>query len=368
MNASRRFNLVRNRTLNGQEKTSLLTFSIALTTSVLFLLYMVGSFIIALIMGGILAILARPLYRRLIQKAVRPSLAAGIVTLLIVVVVVGPLLAFSSLAVKQGIAVAQVVTEGEVINWPEFLSYFQKWSIVRSEWFGDSLKQSLEAAGAATSTFVLSIAKSIPDAMLQIVLACLGCYFLLIDGHRFLAWVYARIPLATDVRRRLTEVFQSTAISVIWASMAAAGTQALIIFLGFLILKVPAAFLAGGVTFIFAFIPLLGSFPISLAGIIYLVAEGSFWKAIIMVGVGVFTAIIDNFVRPWVLKGRGEMHPLVSLVAIFGGIQTFGIFGVFLGPILTALVITLLQIWPLVGRRYGLDFADIDEVLPSRPR
>jgi predicted PurR-regulated permease PerM len=73
-----------------------------------------------------------------------------------------------------------------------------------------------------------------------------------------------------------------------------------------------------------------------------------------MVGFGVVTGLDDNFVRPIVLKGRGEMHPLVSLVAIFGGLQMFGFFGVFFGPIVAAVVITLLQVWPIVGRRWGL--------------
>jgi hypothetical protein len=55
-----------------------------------------------------------------------------------------------------------------------------------------------------------------------------------------------------------------------------------------------------------------------------------------------------------ILKGRSKMHPLVSLVAIFGGMEMFGILGIFLGPILAAVLIALLQIWPEVGQRFGL--------------
>ncbi|MCM2324552.1 MAG: AI-2E family transporter, partial [Oligoflexia bacterium] len=69
---------------------------------------------------------------------------------------------------------------------------------------------------------------------------------------------------------------------------------------------------------------------------------------------GLITGIVDNFVRPMVLKGRSKMHPLVSLVAIFGGIGMFGITGVFIGPIVAAILISLLQIWPDVGRRFGI--------------
>ena len=73
-----------------------------------------------------------------------------------------------------------------------------------------------------------------------------------------------------------------------------------------------------------------------------------------MVVCGLMTGIVDNVVRPMILKGRSKMHPLVSLVAIFGGIEMFGILGIFLGPILAAILIALLQIWPEVGQRFGL--------------
>jgi predicted PurR-regulated permease PerM len=73
-----------------------------------------------------------------------------------------------------------------------------------------------------------------------------------------------------------------------------------------------------------------------------------------MVAFGLMAGLVDNFVRPLVLKGRSKMHPLVSLVAIFGGIEMFGILGIFLGPILAAVLIALLQLWPEVGQRFGL--------------
>ncbi len=50
-----------------------------------------------------------------------------------------------------------------------------------------------------------------------------------------------------------------------------------------------------------------------------------------MVVLGLLAGLADNFVRPMILQGRSKMHPLVSLVAIFGGMEMFGIMGIFLG-------------------------------------
>jgi predicted PurR-regulated permease PerM len=73
-----------------------------------------------------------------------------------------------------------------------------------------------------------------------------------------------------------------------------------------------------------------------------------------MIAIAIFTSVIDNVVRAMVLKGRGDMHPLVALIAVFGGIQMFGILGVFFGPIIAAVVISLLQVWPAIARRFDL--------------
>jgi predicted PurR-regulated permease PerM len=128
----------------------------------------------------------------------------------------------------------------------------------------------------------------------------------------------------------------------------------MVMLLGFLLLGVPAAFLAAGATFLFAWTPLVGSTPVWLAGAIYLYAPEALLRTLLMVACGLLAGLVDNFVRAMILKGRSKMHPLVSLVAIFGGIEMFGIMGIFLGPILAAVLIALLQCWPEVGQRFGL--------------
>ena len=53
---------------------------------------------------------------------------------------------------------------------------------------------------------------------------------------------------------------------------------------------------------------------------------------------------IDTVIRVWVLKDAAKLHPLLALVCVFGGILYFGILGVFLGPMIGALLVALLRI------------------------
>src|SRR5205823_4659048 len=98
--------------------------------------------------------------------------------------------------------------------------------------------------------------------------------------------------------------------------------------LAFLILGIPEVFLAGGLTFLLSWLPMIGSAPMWLVGAIYLFAKSWTGKLVILLAFGLLTVVVDNIVRPMVLKGSAHMHPLISLVAILGGINMFGVFGV----------------------------------------
>ena len=330
-------------------------------------LYMVGPYLVSIVMGGILSLLCQPVNRWLVVHRLKPRLAAATVTLGLFFLVLGPFMGFTALAVKQAVTVGQRVAASE-LSVQDVVAKIGSWRVVQV--FIDepaelehALRSTIQPLGENVSAFVLQIAGGIPAAMLQFLLAAMACYFFLVDGRHAVNWVTTKIPIDLEIRNRLQVSFKDTAISVVWASMAAAGAQSLVMLFAFVTLRVPAAFFAAGATFILAWIPLVGTTPVWVAGAIYLFLQGSLTKVGIMVAFGILTGVVDNFVRPWVLKGRGEMHPLVSLVAIFGGIQLFGVVGVFFGPILAAVVITVLQVWPAVGQRFGLKFSGAVETL-----
>lgn len=342
-----------------QQKASLFSFVLALISSIALSFIMVQSFLLPVVMGGILALLVWPVQKKMSLLLPYPRIIAAALSLIGILLVIAPILVFSILAIRQAVSIFDYFVALEALELDGVMNFFHTLSF---DWLLKDLdldayiEDILNSLANSASLVVLGIAKSLPQGGLALVLVVISCYFMLIDGASFLSWIYARIPLSMDVRQRLTLAFHRTAISVIWASMAAALTQAMIMFVSFLVLGIPAAFLAFGLTFIFAFVPLAGSFPVWLSGAVYLFLKDRYIEFALMVSIGVFTSLIDNLVRPWVLKGRSEIHPLVSIISIFGGITMFGVFGVFLGPILSAVMISLLQIWPVIGRRYGLEF------------
>lgn len=354
-----------------RKKTSSVAFLLILGGIFALALAMVQPYLLSVFMGGVLALLLQPFYARLLKLGLRRNSSALLVTLALVVLVIGPLTTLGVVASKQATALGAYLSEQKIFSLDSIIGSVSKWRPVRAlvddpAQFEQQVHAGLQSFAGSASKVIVGIAASLPALGLQLVLACLSCFFLLIDGRRFVDWLEAKLPVEKKVAQNLRSAFRNTAVSTVWATLAAASTQAALMIAGFFALGIPAAVLAGGATFIFAWIPMIGSAPVWLAGTAYLFfVKHSILKALAMLALGVFTSVIDNFIRPLVLKGKGEMHPFVALIAIFGGIQLFGLVGVFVGPIIVALLIALLQIWPELRRRDDLDEAAMRARVPA---
>lgn len=314
-------------------------------------LAMVWPYLFALFMGLLLAILSRPLYDALLRRKLGPRTAAWLSIAIILLAIIAPVAVFAVTAIKQAIALAAYLA-GE--RGAEFIRQAVdavtalrpvQWVIENP---GDLQAKGLEfaqSAGAALSKVILVQAAALPELALKVILSMLAWFFLLFEGEAFMAWLTGKLPMDAGLKGRLAHSFRATAASTVWATSAAAAAQALVVMLGFLVLGVPGVFLAGGATFIFAWIPILGSMPVCVAAGIYLYFHGSLFKLALMGLVAVVAGLMDNVVRPIVMKGHADMHPLLALVSIFAGINMFGLLGVIFGPIVAAMLLALLQSW-----------------------
>ena len=80
----------------------------------------------------------------------------------------------------------------------------------------------MQSAGTVATATILGLAAHLPNLVLQVALASITCFFLLVDGPRFLGWMTDKVPITADVQGQVGQSFQETAISVIWATLAAA--------------------------------------------------------------------------------------------------------------------------------------------------
>ena len=336
--------------MTASKKASNLTLLALLAVFLGIFLAMIWPYLFALFMGLLLAILSRPLYGMLTARRLGPRTAAAVTMAVILLAIIAPLTAFAVTAVKQAIALAAYLADE---RGAEFIRQAVaavtalrpvQWIIANPVELQTKGLEFARSAGAALSTMILVQAAALPELALKVILSLLAWFFLMFEGEGFMKWLIGKVPMDAALKSRLTAAFRATAASTVWATSAAAAAQALVVMLG-----VPGVFLAGGATFIFAWIPILGSMPVCVAAAIYLYFQGSMAKLLLMGLVAVVAGLMDNVVRPIVMKGHGDMHPLLALVSIFAGIRMFGLLGVIFGPIVAAMLLALLNSWQLPG-------------------
>jgi predicted PurR-regulated permease PerM len=201
--------------------------------------------------------------------------------------------------------------------------------------------QSGRAASAVGAALIATGSLAFQGAMMLIAL-----FFLLVDGRQLLGWLFAVSPLRKGQTQELVSEFNKVSYAVLVSTAVTAGVQAAVALVGYLIASVPYALFFTGVTFFFALIPAIGAAVICLFAAFLLLVTGHPYTAGFLAAWGlVVVGLVDNVVKPYLIKGDIEMHGAVVFFALIGGIAAFGMIGLLVGPLAVALFLAILRIW-----------------------
>jgi predicted PurR-regulated permease PerM len=341
-----------------QKSAAAWVFLILCLSLLVLMIFIARPFLLAVVAGGMMALVLNPMYLRL-QLKFGKYVSAFVATSLMALVVLLPMLGLAIVALKDAnIVVTQLVsdssTSGLQIWWKEVVP-----KVASMAPFVETpdIEQHALALGKFlmdwSSRMVFRLASEIPALLLQLTLGTLSCYFLLLDGPRFFSFAKNLLPLPAEIHDEISQAFHDATRATLFASFSAALVQSCFVALTFGLMKIPAVALAAGATFIFAWVPMVGSFPVFVAAGVWLGSLGAWGKLVALIIAACVTGVADNFVRPSILRGASDMHPLVSLVAILGGIELFGLLGVMLGPVFVAIFLACSRVWPSVARSAG---------------
>jgi predicted PurR-regulated permease PerM len=150
-------------------------------------------------------------------------------------------------------------------------------------------------------------------------------------------------PFPRDDTEELFTSIVGTVNGAILGVLVTAAIQGALTMASLYVFGVPGAFVLGVIATILAIIPMIGTTPVTFGAPIYLFATGRIGAGIGMIVMGVLIGLSDNVIRPWVQSSRTTMHPLIALLSIFGGLEVFGAAGIFVGPVLAAITIWIVD-------------------------
>lgn len=313
-------------------------------------LWMVRSLLVPLALGGLFALLLYPLKRRLMRRSPRIArhapmiLTSGALVLVVIpFVVVATRVVVSAQTLLSG-GIGEVV--GRV---QDFLTRNLTGPLQRLRLPVDSLRSgALEIAQRVTSSianFASGVASSLPGQIVDLFIFVLALYFFLRDGKALLRWMMRLSPFPESDTDELFDSIQRTVQGAIVGQLATSAVQGGLTLIALYALQVPGALLLGILAMLLSVLPLVGTMPVTLGAAIYLLASGRFVAAGLMAGAAILIGVSDNVVRPWVQSRDTRMHPLITLLAIFGGIELLGAAGVFLGPVIAAIAIWTIDLY-----------------------
>jgi predicted PurR-regulated permease PerM len=171
-------------------------------------------------------------------------------------------------------------------------------------------------------------------------------YYVLTDGERLVTYLKRALPLPDSQVTRMLHEAHSALRAVFFGQIVTSLIQGVLGGIGFLIAGVPGAIIWAAVMAILSLLPVVGAFLVWIPAALYLLVTGDIWQGVFLTAWGfILVSQVDNFVRPKLIGDRADIHPLFVLVGVLGGVAAWGFIGLFLGPLLVGITISVLRVW-----------------------
>lgn len=201
-----------------------------------------------------------------------------------------------------------------------------------------------QKTAGVVSQIVQNLLTQLPNSFISAIIILLTIYFSLLEGPVAVEFIRRNSIFGRKHTNKLIDVMNVTCHSVIVASILSGIVQALIISIACMITGKKDIVLISLITFLFSFVPLIGTAPVSAFFIVSGLLQSDTLTTITFIITSIVVGLSDNFVRPYVLAGGAKIHPLLAFVSAFGAFNVIGFYGLFLGPVMAGLVVAMVPL------------------------
>ena len=188
-------------------------------------------------------------------------------------------------------------------------------------------------------------------AVIGFFLVLLASFYFYVEGEWLIGQLAELSPLPDRYDYEFATRFKDVVEATFRGQLMTALAQGVVTGIGLAIAQVPGAGFWGAVAAVLALLPMVGAAVVWVPACIYLYIAASagshpLWHAIFLTiwGVGP-VSLVDNIVRPWAMRGKAQLPAIPLLFAVLGGLQAFGFIGLILGPLVLALLVTIVDIY-----------------------
>lgn len=312
----------------------------------------------AVLWGIVIAILFVPLHRRLLAATgQRENLAALLTVMIVIASVILPMTLVAASLTQEALGVYAKVQSGEmdpVRFFKQIHDASPRWVSALLDHLGleslsaaqEKLSAGLLAGSQYIATQALSIGQSTFDFIANLFVMLYLLFFLLRDEEKLSRRIRDAIPLQAEHRQAFLLKFSIVIRATVKGDMLVALLQGTLGGLIFWFLGISAPLLWAVVMAFFSLLPAIGAGLIWIPVAVYLLATGEIWQGVILIIFGaLIIGLVDNLLRPILVGKDTKMPDYVVLVSTVGGLATFGLNGLVIGPVIAAMFIAAWDIF-----------------------
>ena len=318
-------------------------------------------FLTAIALGAIIVIVTYSTYARIRARLKGRSAAAAIVMLFaITFLAIIPLFIVGVLIVQQANGLIQRLQSGEArqllaqIDLPHRLVWVKRFI------------PSFDPATISPDRLILPVVREIPGwvarnggqiiggvagLLVGFFLVLLSAYFFYVEGEAIMEELGFLSPLPERYDREFGAIVKDVIDATFRGHLITGLAQGVVTTIGLFIAHLPAALFWGAVATVMSLLPFVGAAAVWVPAAIYLyvlaaMGKGPWWHPIFLTIWGiVVVSVVDNVIRPWAMKGKSQLPAIPLLFAVLGGLQAFGFVGLVLGPLVFALLMSIIDIY-----------------------
>jgi len=207
-----------------------------------------------------------------------------------------------------------------------------------------SVEQAAQSYGQNLVSILSSAAKGVAGAVFTWFFTLFTMFFLYRDGQTLITqFTTALSKIAGPQFERVLDALRGTIQGAVYGMLVTALAQGILAGIAYIIAGAPLPYLLGFLTMLLSFIP-FGPPLVYIPVCIWIALKASLGWGIFMFAWGVaVVSLADNFLRPFFISQATALPLLLILMGVLGGIFSFGLIGLFIGPVIIAVAMVMWQ-------------------------
>ena len=315
-------------------------------------------FLVPLTWSAVLAIFFYPVHEQL-EKKMRPSRAAFVSTLGVTLLLIVPTLVVLSYTARQAIDATARFQTALMNPEKELPARAIEWARhqLPEAWQGTDFSEPIREGAQKIATFLAgkfaALVKNLLSFLVDLILLVFALFFMFRDGHSIVRGVRHLFPFDQSIQEEMLLESKELIFASVAVALLVAGIQGFLGGVAFAITGIPTPVFWGVVIAFFSLVPVVGSAMIWVPTALWLGFSGHWGKALVVMAIcGALAGVTDNIMRPLLLRNRTRLNDLLLFIGVLGGISTFGLLGVVVGPAIVAAAMGVFRVHML--HREGL--------------